>query len=82
MTNPPGDPDFFRRVGGKYDSEAQRVQQRTGGGVILFVTGGKRGSGVSITSELTNMQPMILALRAVADQMEADIKATHRKYGN
>lgn len=78
----PGDPEFFRRTGGKYDSDAQRAQRRTGGGVMLFVIGGKHGNGVSVTSELKNAGMMVPLLRAVADQLEADIKAAHRKYGS
>lgn len=61
---------------GKYDDEATIVRERTKArGVIVIVLGGDKGNGFAVQSEgldLTAEMPAFL--RAMADQIEADLR--------
>lgn len=57
---------------GKYDTEATLAQESTGGGVILIVLQGERGTGFSAQLTREQMRVMPAILRNVADQIEHD----------
>jgi hypothetical protein len=65
---------------GKYDdacTEAARavgIDGTKGGGVILIVFGGDKGSGFSIQADLATSLKLPNMLRYMADQIERDVQ--------
>lgn len=60
---------------GKYDAEATWVRRRTkASGVILVVVSGDRGHGFTVQATLEVTLSLPAMLRAVADEIEADMK--------
>jgi hypothetical protein len=59
---------------GKYDPECTALQEKLGGGIILLVIDGARGSGFSVTATLKVVASLPELLRHMADGIEHDLK--------
>lgn len=66
--------------GGKYDKEAQELLERLGAdGVVLIVTGGKRGPGFEVqVTDLGLMRTLPMVLRGAAISIEIDLQLGER----
>lgn len=59
---------------GKYDDLATYVREKAEAkGVVLIVIGGPEGPGFSVQGDLATMVMLPSMLRAMADQIEADL---------
>lgn len=60
---------------GKYDDVATMArEQAKAAGVILAIIGGQRGSGFSVQADIETALAVPDILRAMADQIERDMK--------
>lgn len=60
---------------GKYDAECTQVRESTDAvGVVLAVVGGDRGSGFSVQATGEVLAALPGSLRAIADQIDQDLK--------
>lgn len=60
--------------GGKYNDETTAVREKTGGGVLLAVFDGKKGSGFEVQADLMTTARLPQILRQMANEIEASMR--------